>query len=110
MAVWNPWIRNGGWYWQLFNERAGAEANIVGIFAGPASRALDPGMTGASIFTMPGDPRDKPLHVAGVSSQSYRKAPDGTLHPHSRYSWGLFLGVKGKDLLDASLPNRSTSR
>jgi hypothetical protein len=100
LAVWNPWIRNGGWYWQLYNSTAGARANLVGIFAGPVSRAVDPGMSGAGIFTLPGGAGAMSKPVMGVSSQSYRRSPDGSIHPISRYDWGLFLGVKGEDLLD----------
>ena len=98
LAVWDPWIFDGGWYWQLCNSAAGPNSNLVSIFAGPASRALSPGMSGASIFTLPSDPRfpDKP--VAGISSQSYRRSPDARVSPRSRFSWGIFLGVKGHDL------------
>src|SRR5579862_976283 len=98
LAVWDPWIFDGGWYWQLYNSAAGPNSNLVSIFAGAASRALSPGMSGASIFTLPSDPRfpDKP--VAGISSQSYRRAPDAHVSPRSRFSWGIFLGTKEHDL------------
>ena len=98
LAVWNPWIVDSGWYWQLYNRSAGQDSNLVSIFAGPASRALSPGMSGACIFTLPSDPRRPRELVAGISSQSYRRAQDGAIFHRSRFSWGLFLGIKGHDL------------
>jgi hypothetical protein len=94
MAVWDPWIANGGWYWQLYNSTASGDANLVSIFAGPVSRALSAGMSSASIFTLPSDARTPGKPVAGISSQSYRRAPDARIYPRSRFSWGIFLGVK----------------
>jgi len=98
MAVWDPWVFDSGWYWQLYNAPAGGGANLVAIFAGPASRALGAGMSGAGIFTLPADPRMPGKPVAGIASQSYRRSPSNQRYPKSRFSWGLFLGVKGKDL------------
>src|SRR4029077_17182674 len=69
LAVWDPWISNGGWYWQLFNSAAPDTSNLVSIFAGPVSRALSPGMSGACIFTLPSDPRAAGRPVSGISSQ-----------------------------------------
>ena len=39
MAVWDPWVFDSGWYWQVFDGDAGAGANMAGIFAGRPSRA-----------------------------------------------------------------------
>jgi hypothetical protein len=94
LAVWDPWIFDGGWYWQLYNSAAPGTSNLVSIFAGPVSRALSPGMSGASIFTLPSDPRAAGRPVSGISSQSYRRAPDARIYPRSRFSWGILLGVK----------------
>jgi hypothetical protein len=96
MAVWDPWAANTGWYWQLFDARAGADSNVVGIFAGPASRAISPGMSGVWIYTLPATKRDAP--AAGISVGSYRRGPDGHVYPRSRFQWGLFVGTKGEDL------------
>ena len=52
MAIWDPWAANTGWYWQLFDRTAGERANIIGIFAGRASRALSPGMSGVWIYSL----------------------------------------------------------
>jgi len=98
MAIWDPWVFDSGWYWQLFKAGADGDANLVAIFAGPAARALGAGMSGAGIFTLPADPREPAKPVAGIASQSYRRSPFAQLYPKSRFSWGLFLGVKGKDL------------
>jgi len=100
MAVWDPWIFDGGWYWQLYNSSAGPTGNLVSIFAGPVSRALSPStMTGAGIFTLPSDPRSPGKRVAGISSQSHRRSADAQVHARSRFVWGIFVGVKGQDLM-----------
>jgi hypothetical protein len=96
MAVWDPWIFDGGWYWQLYNASASEDSNLVSIFAGPAERAIGPALSGACVFTLPvWAPATQP--VAGISSQSYRRSPDGRVYVRSRFSWGLFVGTK-KDL------------
>lgn len=38
VARWDPWIVNTGWYLQMFDDKAGPEGNLVGAFAGRASR------------------------------------------------------------------------
>ena len=99
LPIWNPWSVDTGWYWQLYNTAGGEHSNILSLFAGPASRATGTGMSGASVFTLPSaSAAPERRGVAGISSQSYRRAPDARLYPYSRFSWGLFLGSKGKDL------------
>lgn len=93
MAVWDPWVYDSGWYWMLYNQRAAADANLVGIFAGPASRAIGAGNNGAGIFTNPGP-------VAGIRFEAHRREPDGRVFPRIRISWGIFAGTKGADLGD----------
>lgn len=92
MAVWDPWVSNSGWYWQLYDAQGG-NPNLLGLFAGPASRALGVGASGVSVFTDAG-PR------AGLTVICNRRNPDTTYYPHIRYSWGLFAGVKASDLID----------
>jgi hypothetical protein len=53
MAVWNPWIENSGWYWQLYNAQGSANSNLFGIFAGPASTALGADNSGTNLATLP---------------------------------------------------------
>lgn len=102
MAVWNPWIYDSGWYWQVFDAQGPAAANLLGIFAGPASRALGAGDCGTGIFTLPpasagGTPR------AGLTVALYgRHGSNRAVVPRSRYAWGLFLGVQGEDLAAAT--------
>lgn len=97
MGAWNPWAGNTGWYWQLFNSQAPESANLVGAFVGRAGRALEPGCTGAGVFTKPGGPGGQERQ-AGFSFSSYRRGPDAVLYQRSRYQWGLFVSTK-KDLL-----------
>jgi hypothetical protein len=93
MARWDPWCFDTGWYWQMFNHEAPATANVVGIFAGPASRALGAHMSGVGIFTAPAGPDGKPKF--GLSLVSYRRGPDARVLPRSRWCWGLYAGVRG---------------
>ena len=53
MAVWEPWIFDSGWYWQLFDSNAPSSGNLAGIFAGPASRATGAGSSGVGVHTKP---------------------------------------------------------
>ena len=98
MAVWNPWIVDSGWYWQLYDAAAPATSNVVGIFAGATSKARGAALSGAGILTLPPDAAAGRGPVAGIESQSYRRAPDGRIATSTRFAWGLFLGAKGRDL------------
>ncbi len=93
MAVWDPWVYDSGWYWQLYNTKAGPNANLLGIFAGPASRAIGAANSGAGIVTAPGP-------MAGIAFQSNRSSPDSRVFPRVRIAWGIFIGAKGADLGD----------
>ncbi|MHB9134534.1 MAG: hypothetical protein ACYDBB_25965 [Armatimonadota bacterium] len=53
LAVWDPWIFDGGWYWQFYNDKAPVNANLAGIFAGPASQAIGSGWSGVNLYTAP---------------------------------------------------------
>jgi hypothetical protein len=91
MAVWDPWVYDSGWYWQLYNSKAGPDANLLGIFAGPASEAIGAAHNGAGIFTAPGP-------VAGIAFEAHRRTPDARVYPRVRIAWRIFIGTKGADL------------
>jgi len=93
MAVWDPWVYDSGWYWQLYSTKAAPDANLLGIFAGPASRAIGAAHNGAGIFTAPGP-------VAGIAFEAHRRSPDARVFPRVRIAWGIFIGTKGADLGD----------
>ncbi|MGD0362295.1 MAG: aryl-sulfate sulfotransferase, partial [Bryobacteraceae bacterium] len=93
MAVWDPWVYDSGWYWLLYNTQAAPDANLIGIFAGPASRAIGAAHNGAGIFTAPGP-------IAGIAFETHRRAPDAHVSPRVRIAWGIFVGSKGADLGD----------
>ena len=92
MAVWDPWAFDTGWYWQMFDAGAPASANLLGIFAGRASRAVGAAFSGAGIYTRPG--KDGKDRQAGVTIQSYRRSADARVFPRTRFQWGMFLGTK----------------
>ncbi len=98
MAVWDPWAFDSGWYWQMYDANAPAESNLIGIFAGRPSRALGAAFSGVGIYTLPAREENPPQ--AGIMFQSYRRSADARIFPRSRFQWGLFLGLKGQDLLD----------
>jgi hypothetical protein len=93
MAVWDPWIPDSGWYWQLYNTKAAPNANLLGIFAGPVSEAIGAAHNGAGIFTTPGP-------VAGIAFEAHRHSPDSRVFPRIRIAWCIFIGTKGADLGD----------
>ena len=95
MATWNPWIVDSGWYWQIYNHLAQASANLIGIFAGPASRLIGGKACGAGIWHGPGN-------AAGITVELNRVAPDLVTAPRNRFVWGLFVSTKA-DLLEESL-------
>jgi hypothetical protein len=101
MAPSNPWINNSGWYWELYDTATKDAGNLIGVFVGPTSRALEPSMSGPGIFTLPQDIRSPGKPVAGIASQSYRRSPDAHIGRRSRFAWGIFSGVKDKDLTAA---------
>ncbi len=98
MAVWDPWVYDSGRYWQLYNDAAGPESPLVGIFAGAPSRAIGAGHSGVGVFTSPAKVGEK-QPSAGITMSSFRRGPDARVYPRSRFCWGLFLGTK-KDLAD----------
>jgi hypothetical protein len=100
MATWNPWVVDSGWYWQLFNRDAPDSANLVGIFAGPASQLIGAHMSGVGIYTAPADKGEQPRF--GISLVSHRRGPDARVFLRSRWGWGLFVGTKGADLKPAT--------
>jgi hypothetical protein len=95
LAVWDPWIADGGWYWQLYDSRGGPGANVLGVFAGRASRALGAAASGARVvcWRVPGS---RP--ATGILVELARRAADGRAFPRVRVSWGLFAGRQGEDL------------
>ncbi len=99
MSVWDPWAFDTGWYWQMYDAQAAPNSNLVGIFAGKASRALGAGFSGTGLYTRPAEGNGPPQ--AGIAIQSYRRGADNSIYPRSRFQWGLFLGVRDQDLRDA---------
>jgi len=100
MAVWDPWVFDSGWYWQAFDAAAAADGNLLGIFAGRASRAIGAHFSGVGLYTLPAPEGGQPQ--AGLTVQSHRRGADGRVARRSRWQWGLFAGVKGEDLRDAT--------
>jgi len=93
MAVWDPWVYDSGWYWQLYNSKAAPDANLLGIFAGPVSEAIGAAHNGAGIFTAPGP-------AAGIAFETHRGTPDARVFPRVHIAWGIFIGTKRADLTD----------
>jgi hypothetical protein len=91
MAVWDPWVFDSGWYWQAFNSKAARSSNLLGLFAGRASRGIGAHFSGITVFTQSADPRKTSVPVFGIAMQSYRRGPDARIFPRSRFEWGLFL-------------------
>jgi len=91
MAVWDPWVFDSGWYWQAYDTKGAAGSNVVGIFAGRASRGLWTSNSGPGFTTRSANSGGP---AVGVDVQM--NVDDN--YPHVRFQWGLFTGSKGKDL------------
>jgi hypothetical protein len=87
MAVWDPWIFDSGWYWQLYSASAPREANLFGIFAGRPSEALGAGFSGAGVYTT----KDR---TTGIRVTMTRRMPNGVVFDRIRFGWGIFAGTK----------------
>ena len=95
MAVWDPWIYDSGWYWQVYDKEGGDGSNLFGLFAGRASRAIGAGFSGAGLYTksaQSGGP------YVGLTVQTNHRGADATLYPAMRFQWGFLAGTKGQDL------------
>jgi hypothetical protein len=106
LPVWNPWIYDAGWYWQLYNAEAPATANLLGIFAGRASLGIATPWSGTHLSTAPQGVTDLTsaldaagtLHAAFVSGGNlWYAAFDKALQPGRLEK--LASGVVNPDLL-----------
>ncbi|MHB9133339.1 MAG: hypothetical protein ACYDBB_19910 [Armatimonadota bacterium] len=94
MAQWDPWSVDTGFYWQLYDSAPNGSDNLIGIFAGPASRLIKPGLSGVSFDTR----MDGGKPVASLQVRFQRLMPTQYYTTHMRFGWGLFLGKKGTDV------------
>jgi hypothetical protein len=85
LAVWNPWVSDSGWYWQLYNSQAASTANMVGIFAGPSSQAIGAANSGVNLFTAPEG-------VTDLVTQSDGAGGEHTLYQRGDHLWYLHFG------------------
>ena len=119
MSQWNPWAKDTGWYWMLYNKSAPANGNLLGIFHGRPSLVVGPGDSGVG-FYFGQDPKLKvpvpaPIPAAGAAPAAdavpappepqmgleinfNRRDWGAQVSPRIRYEWGLFTGTKGQDL------------
>jgi hypothetical protein len=91
---WDPWGVDTGFYWQLYRAAPGGNDNLVGIFAGPTSRLINPGVSGVSFDTATVNGQ----RVAGLQVRFQRLMPTQYLTARMRFDWGLFLGKKSADV------------
>jgi len=96
LAVWDPWVFDSGWYWQVYDKEGAPGSNLFGLFAGRASRAAGAGFSGVGLYTRSaksGGP------YVGLTIQTNHRGADASLFPKMRFQWGFFAGTKGQDLL-----------
>ncbi len=94
MSHWDPWGVSTGYYWQLYSTARGGYDNLFGIFAGRASRLINPGLSGVSIDTR----TENGMKIAGLQVKFQRLMPTQFYSTHMRFDWGIFLGKRGTDL------------
>jgi len=94
MSHWDPWAVDTGFYWELYASALDGSNNLFGTFAGPASRLINPGLSGVSFDTR--REGDQPVTALQVSFR--RLMPTQLYTTHMRFDWGIFLGKKSADL------------
>ncbi len=93
---WDPWTRDNGWYWQFYRRADAPAANLVGLFAGPASRVVGAQHSGVRIEA------DRPGRLA-LRVDTERGRPPARVWPRNRFAWGIYLGTK-EDLRPTTQP------
>ena len=94
LSKWDPWAVDTGWYWQLYDSRTNGSENLFGIFAGPASRLINPGLSGVSFDTDRVESQPRVSLKVGFQ----RLMPTQQYSTHMRFGWGIFLGKKSVDV------------
>lgn len=97
VSAWDPWRDTGGFYWQMFNTKGTGKANVVGIFAAKASRAIGVGPSGPAFWIDPprkGISKTPTAPLCGIGSLSQRVDPGQRIFPKSRFAWGLFVATR----------------
>ena len=94
LSHWDPWGVSTGFYWQLYDSRPGGSDNLLGLFAGPASRLVNPGLTGVSVDTNLRDGQRR----AELQVRFQRLMPTQYYTTHMRFAWGIYLGRKSVDV------------
>lgn len=89
---------NSGRYWQIFNSRAGNNANLIGFFQGKPSRLLGAKFIGPSLQVSPEDEASKEKNIAELAMNTYRRGPDNSWVSRKRFQWAIFISTK-KELL-----------
>lgn len=93
---WDPWVDDNGWYWQFYKRAGSTGADMVGLFAGPASRAIGAQYSGVMIDAdSAGELR--------LIVDTERGRPPARVWARNRFAWGLFLGTKA-DLAPTTEP------
>ncbi len=88
LPAWDPWIYDGGWYWQFYTRDGDPNAPLLGLFAGRASLARDVGEAGAGLVIRAG------THSVGIGSSAQHRSASGQLQSQPRFEWGIFAGTK----------------
>jgi len=93
---WDPWIDDNGWYWQFYRRGDPSGADLVGLFAGPASRAIGAQYSGVLI-----DASTSQRLALRVDTE--RGRPPARVWPRNRFAWGMYLASRG-DVRPATEP------
>ena len=100
LCAWYNWEPNAGWYYHAYNSAGNSNSNVWGIFQGPASSYERGGggygePCGTGMYGKPaaGNPTEH-----GFYSSSRLNGYPNVEHLHRKYSFGIFLGIKGADM------------
>jgi len=86
LAVWDIWIRDGGWELVALKSTAPPTANIFGLFPGPTAPAAGAGCSGMRMITQNDGVR--------VRMELMHQDITGRTLTHNRFCWGMFLGLR----------------
>ena len=88
---------NSGRYWQFYNSKAGASANLFGYFQGAPSRLIGGGGLGPSLQVWPEDPVNKEKLDAELNIDIHQLWPLDRWYKRKRYQYVVYISTK-KDL------------
>lgn len=94
---------NTGRYWQVYNSKAGKDANLFGFFQGKPGRLIGGRHIGVNLQVSPEDLLNQQKNIAEINISIARRGPDNSWFPLKRYQWGAFIST----MSDLAAPDKT---